>query len=73
MAQWQLHLLRQALLAEAPRRTPLNPRSRAAEAKEQLEFATGHETAFKWILSRAANVHTRAMLEAMRRVYIPPA
>jgi SAM-dependent methyltransferase len=73
MAQWQLHLLRLALLAETPRRTPLNPCSRAAEAKEQLQFATGHETAFKWILSRAANVHTRAMLEAMRRVYIPPA
>ena len=73
MPKWQLHLLRLALLADEPHRTALNPRSRVAEAKERLRFAMGREAAFDWILARMANAQIRALLEAMRRLYIPPA
>ena len=65
---WHLHLLRLTLLAGEPHRTPLNPRSRMAEARERLRFTFGREAAFDWILEQTADASVRAMLEAMRRV-----
>jgi SAM-dependent methyltransferase len=71
LAPWQLHLLRLALLAEEPHRTPLNPRSRVAEAAERIMFTMSSEAAFDWILARTANADARAMLETMQRLYVP--